>query len=110
MKHWFFFLFFVTFALRWDANDPSENVIRYHVYRTIVQGVDYRPVAMVEGPFPLLLDAVTKKPYVEVQLSLPDDGLTYFFVVRAFNGETETGNSNEVIRITRKLSNVQNAR
>src|SRR5688572_11064683 len=96
--------------LYWDANDPPENVTRYHVYRSMVQGTDYRPVTMVEGPFPLLLAPVTQKPYVTVKTQLPDDGLTYYFVIRAFNGEAETVNSNEVVIKTRKLSPVQNAR
>ena len=80
--------------LIWDENPATQAVLRYHVYRSegLVDPasvpVDFRPIA---AP---LTNAATDQ--------LPDDGLTYTYMVKAFNGAVESGFSNQVIVTTRK--------
>jgi len=80
--------------LEWDPNPVSDNVTRYHVYRSegLVDPagtpVDFRGIAA----------PTTNK----VTDQLPDDGLTYTYAVKAFNGQVESVFSNQVSATTRK--------
>ena len=80
--------------LAWDPNPADQNVIRYHVYRSegLVDPagtpVDFRPI---QAP---TTNAATDQ--------LPDDGLTYTYAIKAFNGAVESGFSNQVSVPTRK--------
>lgn len=93
MKTTFFFvlIFFVMFSLSfaadvtlmWDANDPAPEGYRLFVHET-GQEFDYASPAW-QG--------------ITSQATITDlaEGIEYHFVCRAFDGENESGNSNEVI-------------
>ncbi|MEJ2157365.1 MAG: fibronectin type III domain-containing protein [Desulfobacteraceae bacterium] len=91
------FLFPITSAfaaqvtLAWDPNNPVPD--GYRVYAR-VEGQNYdftSPVWPGQG------DDATQTSCILDNLA---DGTTYYFVVRAYEGTTESGNSNEVQHIT----------
>jgi hypothetical protein len=82
--------------LVWLPNPAAENVIRYHVYRseglvsTTALPKDFRPVG-----------ASVTTSATDIA---PDDGLTYTYVIRAFNGVNEGPPSDEIVVTTTKAA------
>lgn len=78
-------------GLRWDANDPAPEGYRIFM-REEGQSYDYdNPVVCVgleTGDIPSSMTAVT--------IAGLKQGVTYYFVVRAFEGDLESADSNEV--------------
>lgn len=69
-------------TLEWDANDPSPD--GYHLFRKL-DGGEYN----YDSP----LGSVTGTRFVD---ETTEAGETYYYVVRAYEGDNESGDSNEV--------------
>lgn len=69
--------------LKWNEANPTE-VVGYNVYRGTASG----------GPYQLLNTSgvVTALTYSDTTVS---DGATYYYIVRSFDGNVESGNSNQ---------------
>lgn len=73
-------------TLQWDPNDPPPE--GYSLYARLVdQSYDYNNPVWKGSESSCTVDGLS-------------DGTTYYFVVRAYDGEIESGDSNEVIYTT----------
>lgn len=70
--------------LEWDANDPSDNVTGYHIYRSSTQGANYVKINV---------NPITDVTYEDVTTEV---GIRYYYVASAENADGESGFSNEV--------------
>ncbi len=77
-------------TMAWDPNDPTPE--GYRIYqRTEGQAYDYS-------------QPVWTGPYTTCTVDNLDDDITYYFIVRAYVGEIESGDSNEVSFLSPSLS------
>lgn len=78
-------------GLQWDANDPADNVIGYIVFFT-----DDDPLgdANAVTEFNINVGNVTSINFSDIPV--PQDGKTYWYVIRAYNVYDISGPSNIV--------------
>jgi hypothetical protein len=75
-------LYAAQINLQWDANNPAPE--GYHVFqRQYLDAYDYNTPVWTGTDATCTIDNLS-------------EGTTYFFVVRAYNGQIESGDSNEV--------------
>ena len=103
-----FFVFITTAAtvsaqtnsitLAWDPNDPAEQVTEYTLYyKTGTSGPPYNGVDLDQGDSPITIrvNDLADENNPEFGLTGLNPGVTYRFVIAAFNG-TESDYSDEV--------------
>ena len=73
-----------SWTLAWDANDPSDNVITYHLYEHV--NGEYNFVGSTPPP---------TGPTLTYAIDVLTRG-THYFVVTAVNAHGESGYSNEI--------------